>query len=84
MNSRHLSIATGLGLSIVGLMAALFFHVAVVRPAFTLLPGGGYGETFGPVSSIRIPVYVVCGLIVIVGLAFAAVSAAARRVRGHD
>ena len=81
MHSRHLAIGTGLGLSIVGLIAALLFHVAVVRPALTPLPGGGYGETFGPVSAIRTPVYVVCGALVLIGLAFAAISMAARRLR---
>ncbi len=82
MNPRVQFIAIGILLSAAGTIAALVFKVAVVAPAYTPLPGGGYGETFGPVASIRVPVYVACGTLIVAGLAVTAVALAARPAQG--
>ena len=62
-------------MSAVGAVAAALFKFVVVDPSLAPLPGGGYGETFGPVSAIRIPIYAVCGAVVLAGLIFAGVGA---------
>ena len=44
------------------------FKLFVVDPTFTKLPNGNYGEAYGYVSFLRLPVYVMCGLVILIGL----------------
>jgi hypothetical protein len=40
----------------------------IERRAYTPLPNGNFGEIYGPVSFFRVPVYVICACLLVVGL----------------
>ena len=69
MKSPQTWAGTGVLLAATGAVAALLFNFLVVRPAYAPLPDGSYGEWYGPVSSLRVPAYAACGLLVAAGLA---------------
>ena len=76
-------LGAGVALCICGTIVAWLFKSAVVDPAYTPLPGGHpgsitYVELYGPVSLIRLPVYVLCGGCIAAGLVCVGLGAAAR------
>ena len=77
-------IGTGVILAATGGVAALLFKFFIVHPAYTPLPNGHYGEMYGPVSYFRIPIYIVCGLIFVAGLASVAIGASRGNARRGD
>lgn len=50
----------GAGLILLATAVAFATEILVIRPAFTPLPNGMYGEMFGPVSHLRGPFYGIC------------------------
>jgi hypothetical protein len=76
--SRGPLVRAGVALSLCGTVAEWLFKSTVVAPAFTPLQDGGYGELFGPVSLVRLPVYALCGGCIAIGAACIGLGAAAR------
>ena len=58
----------GVVLAAAGVGAGLLFKWSVVDPAYTPLPDGHFGELYGPVSFIRLPVYFLCAYLVAAGV----------------
>lgn len=61
-------IGVGVIQAVAGLVTAVLFKLLVVHPAYTLTPDGRYGEWYGPVAYLRVPVYAACGLLFAAGL----------------
>lgn len=57
----------GAACALVGTTGLLYFKLALVDPAFTARADGTYGEMYGPISFFRIPVYVLCLALIVVG-----------------
>jgi hypothetical protein len=51
-----------------GVVGIVLFKLFVVNPAFQKLPNGNYGELYGPVSWLRIPVYVLLLAVILFGV----------------
>ena len=51
-----------------GVAGLTMFKLFVVNPAYQKLPDGCYGEMYGPVSNLKMEIYVFFAILIILGL----------------
>jgi hypothetical protein len=70
VSCSKLNTIIGIFLSVSGFLFGAAFYFLIAAPSKVQLPNGNYGEMYGPVSFFEIPVYIICGIIVLLGVYF--------------